>query len=998
MSDRLYVAETNDGTFGVGAGIWKEGDSSPIRIGNISAVHDDHIIGRLTGADESVRFDFVGERFDDDDGDRSQEIVQHAAQAKEEQPEQPFEPIANETLFISLHGDGSINNGFSSVWKHVRDGEDDKLVCRVAATIKKINEDHIIVNFRDNGSLATTDVRLNITNNKFKDCNGDNAVEVIVVPAQPDIQVGQYAFENGKFFGRVVKGDDEHIRIDGLNGCKCWFSISDDTKQRFKFHTIEPGMWLAPKTSGISKLIKHIVPGGEKFPIVVMEDGGSIYFDGAIKYYDILTQEQHDARSSHPPPVKVAHLQPILSSMDKWHEKLPKLVTLEHLFVFKDGKCVGKVTSSSGIGGTWFIDHTDTLRPISVDEHEFLTIKPGLVIGQKQGVDRTTYTIGAVSLGNGHVEPHLVTTNNRLITLSDFAANWMVAPRAFSMPDLGIDLQTTSADLEFPPAQPQPQPLEIGTIFKFRTLPDRWRPFSPQNCLDNTFTVIKHHDSFKGEGQCVTRNDFAGCIFSLLFGVLPSDDIEILPAQQPVDLDPKPRGNHESRIEQPAQQHEAQDEVFDEYGCSLRVGYDVFYKVSGELCGKITKLHEDNQITMVLACSTLNSIVPCYNPRVDAGDGQVWGFCPSNWGASNADRILRIDRFEGGTAHKLSPIQLSKRISEIAENVLPKYLPVEKTAEKEWVVDDEFETQIHVGDAVFLKETGKVIGHVTKLRDDNQLDIKFRHDSDLGSIRCYNPRMLLRERRFGFHQSGQFGDDLDRVGYILDLEKKQLAEQKEALRKLQVEQAGDGCRHGIPKSRWKICLRCNSSSRWQPSIRPEYGTDFCAKCMIWWTSSDIGKPIVDSKILEPSSVKPAQQPAHAKLKECDVTDTDAWLSRNRPPVDLHNGDTIVTTTGIYRLYGNKWVKVGGNLRVRSRDPTQHPEAVEYKFICDALPEDSSDDACTEKIYIPIHGDHMDTVRPKKPLSLGAITRKHLENKMWASILKGNAEDGQRSED
>ena len=115
---------------------------------------------------------------------------------------------------------------------------------------------------------------------------------------------------------------------------------------------------------------------------------------------------------------------------------------------------------------------------------------------------------------------------------------------------------------------------------------------------------------------------------------------------------------------------------------------------------------------------------------------------------------------------------------------------------------------------------------------------------------------------------------------------------------------------------------------------------------------------------------------------------------------MHNGDTVVTTTGTYRLRDNKWVKIAGNLRVRSHDHLPSNEAInveriEHKFICDALP-DTSSDPCTEKIYIPIHGDHMDDVRPKgKPLTvsiglkaeLSEIMRKQIDREAWASILR-----------
>ena len=757
--DRLYVVEESDGKFRVDRRIWREGETFD-GVGRIVEVHDDHIIGLLDDG-EPMRFDFVDEVFYDSDGDRSQAIEPAMQVDKPAQPQ-------SDRLYIVEHTIDAIAKGYTGsfspsgfIWKEDPDGDNAKFMGRVVEVHSNYilgrldNVDEIVrfdfvgerfkdvdeepsqeivrhveqpavqaeekqpaqpFEFRDNGSFVETDVRLNITNNKFKDCSQDDAVEV-VEPTQPEEKpvpaVGQYVFEDGKFFGEVVKGDNEHIRIDGLDDYKCWFSVSNETRQRFKFFSIKPGMWLAPKTLiGVHKLIERIDTFGDtKFPIVVMEDGGSIYFDGAIKYYDILTQKQ--------------------------------------------------------------------------------------------------------------------------------------------------------------------------------------------------------------------------------------------------------------------------------------------------------EVHE--------------------------------------------------------------------RLSEIGKTILPKYLSIEK----DWVVDDEFETQIHVGDAVFLKDTGKVIGHVTRLRDDNQLDIKFSKycpaDLALGSsIRCYNPRMLLRERKFGFHRSGQFGSDLDRVGYILDLDKKQLAEQKEALRKLRVEQAyaaepgtevfyqGEkigivaevnsggafltidfvkpgpydlhgrnvvlaanslsavSCEFRPPaEPAQKVCPKCNSLDHWRTSIRSENGTDFCMACHIWWTSSNPSKPIAQQpaqpflKEIQASFKEPTQ----SKLEECGVSDTEAWINRNRPPVDLHNGDTIVTNDGIYRLHDNKWVKVAGKLRVRCHESIvdDSRNVVEYKFVSDPLlikeRNKHFEDAVREVREILGWSDHMSDLRPKgKPISLARsmgeatarnlneIIRKQIDDGVWDSIVGRNTEETTHNED
>lgn len=757
--DRLYVVEENSGKFCVGHRIWKEAKTPHglDGVGRITEVHEDYIVGRLDDNDEYVRFDFVGERFHDSDGDRSQAIEQ-AAQAEEKQPAKPFEPIDDETMFITLKRNGSVDNRFSSVWEHSR-GRDDKLMCVVVASIKTVNEDHIIANFRNNGSIVETDVRLNITNNKFRDCSQDYAVEV-VKPAQPAVQaeikpapaVGQYVFEEGKFFGKVVKGDNEHIRIDSHDDIREWFAVCD--VDHFEFHAIKPGMKAAPKTSGIGFTIDSVVEepccGSKASPLVVFSGGRNILLSKLVKDYDLSV-----------PPAD---------------------------------------------------------------------------------------------------QPHA------------------------NIPLLG---------------------------------PDKY-------------------------------------------------------------LDPKPRGNHESRM-QPAQPV-AVPTVYDEYGLVLYLGYDVFYKQTGEVLGKITELHPDNQITMEFTPGVTDDTVvqkkntiPCYNPRLGKGADPQWGFCPSNWGTSDSDRILRIDRLETAEEadpephgrmscreQKLSPIQLSERISEIADNVLPKYLPA---LASRWVVDDEFETQIHVSDAVFLKETGKVIGHVTKLRDDNQLDIKFRPDLDLDldlglSLTCYNPRMPIVnvDELFGFHRSGQFGSDLERTDYILGCN---LIAHPEQSTQPQVEVGSRVYRHEVF---WCDVVAVNGE-RSEVQYAGESTKTFHVP-----TNTYFGTPY--------TILPPVTHPAHAKLRECDVTDTDAWLSRNRPPVDLQNGDTIVTNTGIYRLHDNKWVKIAGKLRVRCHESIvdDSRNVVEYKFVSDPLlikeRDERFEDATATVREVLEWGDTMlSDLRPKgKPLT------------------------------
>ena len=894
MSDRLYVIERLGGKFQVDGGIWQENSTGRAdRVGEITKVHDDHIIGRVKHSGKQMRFSFVGGRFDDVDGDISQAIEKIVEQPAQPQPDRLYVVEDAVDAIEKSYTGGFSCNGF--IWKEDPEGGDPEYVGKV----KEVHSNYILGRLDDSDEY----VRFDFVGERFKDVDEEPSQEIVrhaaaafsmqdlgidlkFPPAQPEITVGQYAFEDGKFFGEVVKGDNEHIRIDGLDDYKCWFSVSNETRQRFKFFSIKPGMWLAPKTLiGVHKLIERIDTFGDtKFPIVVMEDGGSIYFDGAIKYYDILTQKQHDEvlRSSRSvkgftEPTAPAQPQSIpLLSADKWNEILKPAPLLGPdkydlagrtpkfgQFVFKDGECLGTVKDDR-----WFVDRDDCMRAIGAverDEFKFLTIEPGMVIGHKIGIGQSTCTIGAVSLGNGNVEPHLVTHCNHLIKLSDFAANWIV-----------------SGLTQTEPAQPQSPLVVVGSRFykhgKF------WCEVTSLEIVDGELVGdVKYSD---GSPQILK-----GPVKISIYTDDPNMECRP-PAQQPA---------------QPV----AVPTVYDEYGLVIYLGFDVFYKQTGEVLGKITELHENNQITMEFTPGVTDDTVvqkkntiPCYDPRFQKGVDPQWGFCPSNWGTSNADRILRIDRFEGRTAHKLSPVQLSKRISEIAQTVLPKYLSAQKPAQPQ--PEPQSETK-------------------------------------------------------------------------------------------------------------QYCPRCESLNKWQPSVYPEH-TDFCAACNIWWTSGNRSKPIVDSKDLEPSmaSILLPTQPAHAKLKECGVSDTEAWINRNRPPVELHNGDTIVTNDGIYRLHDNKWVKVAGKLRVRSHESTvdDSRNVVEYKFVSDPLPIKERNkhfkDAVATVREILEWGDHMSDLRPKgKPISLARslgqatarslneLIRKQIDREVTAEILKENS---QRNED
>ena len=156
-----------------------------------------------------------------------------------------------------------------------------------------------------------------------------------------------------------LDGSDKHIRFDFVGER---FDDVDKERSQAVVH-IKPGLRLAPKTgrphsscggSCVHRLIKRVDTSGN--PYVHTYFGESIPFSLVLKDYDILTEKQSDELLCREVKAKPADAN--------------KIPLSSHLFVFKNGECVGKVESRG-----WFVDHTNTLNPISVDEHEFVTIK-----------------------------------------------------------------------------------------------------------------------------------------------------------------------------------------------------------------------------------------------------------------------------------------------------------------------------------------------------------------------------------------------------------------------------------------------------------------------------------------------------------------------------------------------------------------------------------------------------------------------------------------------
>jgi len=1064
MSDRLYIVEKSDGLFRTDGTIWKEAAWGPDGVGKIIEVHSDHIIGRLDNGDP-VRFGFVGERFDDEDDDRSQEIIQTTPPTAPAQPApreydigvdlaqpQPFEPIENVTMFITLKSNGTIHPSFHSVWVNER-SPGGGLECNNIAKIKTVHDDHIIVNFfKDRRFGNTADnvheekVRLNITDNKFKDCCDDFAVEVVRVeeaaqakekPAQPQQApaVGQYVFEDGKFFGRVMRGDNKHIRIDSPNNKRVWFSVCD-TKERFEFFTIEPGMWLAPKTSEshsescVHRLIERLIPdpwlNGETNPMVVINTGKPIDFTDVIKEYDILTPGQHDE-------LRKGFAEPAQQQTQAVGQ-----------YAFQNGRFFGKVVGWSENNFTDIKDISGHTRHVDSDSFslKFLTIEPGMSIHHKAG--GLTYTIGTVSIGNKNVKAHIITHSNRRIDLEDFVAYWtithtpepaqpsaahrqlahpppvkVVKPQDEVFDEYGLTLGVgydvfykvsgeicgtvtelhpdNQITMEFTPgitddtvvAKPNIIPCYNPRITGPGESETPWG-FCPHNwgCDDNVRvlyidrleTAEKAEPAPHGRTAARVREHFNLALGEVAKTVLPKylsveyleEPVQgVLPKHLPVIC---PRCDKLNRW-----QHSIRPEFGTDFCTACVIWWTSNDPSKPIVDSRKIDWHEVHEAAKEKKKQVQPDDVQTFKPAegtmfVNMEDGEPNPLWKRNlWGikggcASIAGKIKSwhddhvVVRLEDEKEHRMfyfTKNTFKDWTGDPAVEVRGPHFDVENAASVEskadsitqdWVVDDEFEIQILIGDIVFLKASGEVCGSVVRLHDDNELDMQFGIAGPRGStseLHLYNPRVEGNE--FGFHRNGQFNINTIRMDYIHGLEREQ-KQAKAAERGTEVFYKGE--KIGIVAD----CREFRPAAQ-AAEIQPD--------SMV--LPIDVqAKAFKDGSQLIAKAFEEAGTAAQQKLKECglDAIKAEAWLNRNRPPVDLQNGDTIVTNTGIYRLSGNKWIKVAGKLRVRSHESITD-DRIEYKFLCDELPaKDRSygfETATIHKIMMPIHGD---IVRPK----------------------------------
>lgn len=122
-----------------------------------------------------------------------------------------------------------------------------------------------------------------------------------------------------------------------------------------------------------------------------------------------------------------------------------------------------------------------------------------------------------------------------LVSMGNGAWRYLDSPGVYSFKHDDIEVlgQLTGAavDLahgkEWKPTT-EPAQLPIGTRFRFRSLPKRWRNANKETSAnsDIVFEVIEHNN-FTGLGQSVRATDRSGPIWNSIDGVLPSDDIEI---------------------------------------------------------------------------------------------------------------------------------------------------------------------------------------------------------------------------------------------------------------------------------------------------------------------------------------------------------------------------------------------------------------------------------------------------------------------------------------
>lgn len=1022
MSDRIYIAERSDGLFACGS-IWKETNGGPEGVGTIIEVHDDHIIGRLHDGDP-VRFDFVGKRFDDTDGDKSQAI------------RQPFEPITNETMFITLRADETINDNFHSVWVHDKRLPNDELECNNIAKIKTVHDDHIIVNFfkdRRFGSNAVNNVceekvRLNITDNKFKDCGGDNAVEVVRVekaaqaeeptaqtekPAQqptvvvgskfykhgnfwcevtslkyvkgelmgdvkysdgsphikgimkmslytndPNMEcraptqqapaVGQYVFEDGKFFGKVTKGDGRHIRIDSPNNKRVWFPVCD-AKEKFEFHTIEPGMWLVPKTSEVHsescvhRLIERLVPdpwlNGEIHPMVVTDTGESFFFDAIIKEYDIVRREgvtlpiaKLDSNDAVKYDIGVDFTQqPAQQPQDEVFDEYGKTLDVGYEVFYKvSGEVCGTVIELHP-------DNQITMEFTPGVTDDTVVAKPNIIPCYNPRVDAGDGQVWGFCPHNwGYTDDQRIVRINRLETAekAEPAPNGRTAAQARIREHFHLALDEAAKTV-----LPKYLPVES----KYEALK---HPKIGEYILIDGLLSAAHITNINGDRITVTH-DGDGAELYFVLGKVKGNFVKLLPLED--DKKVCPRCDSFKKW---------QSSIRPEYGTDFCVACNIWW-TSGD-CSKPIINTKNVDWSSVKRVRDAQKPAQPFKPvdgtifvniendkphplwkehlwRVKEGYTKIAGKIKS-WHDDHVVVTLKDEkehRMFYFTKNTFKDFNGDPAI-EVVESPADSITQQAAQADKDWVVDDEFEIQIFVGDIVFSKASGEVCGAVIYLRDDNELDIQFgkagsKHN--LGKLCYHNPRSECNA--YGFHRSGQF--NTIRMDYIHGLEHQRANAQTAAQRELGEEQA-------------KVA-----------EVQPD-ATIVSPIAMQAKACKDGGQSI--AKAFENVGTA-AQQ----KLAECglDTVEAEAWINRNRPPVELQNGDTICTTKGIYRCFANKWVKVAGQLRMRSHESVANmgctKTSVEYKFLSDELTqvEDRGKDfeyATYEKITIPVWGDHI----------------------------------------